>query len=126
MSSLADRRDTRRIIVGSEFGISFTLKGHGFHDVRITNVSTGGCFALVGARDARLFERGAVLEDLILMHPELPKAPIMATVSYVLGGRPAADPLELVGIGIQFLGMNDDAQKALDAWVDAASAAQQG
>ncbi len=125
MSSYADRRDTRRIIVGPEFGISFTLKGHGYRDVRITNLSLGGCFALVGARDARLFERGAVLEELILQHPELPKAPIVAAVSYVLGGRPGADPMEMVGIGIQFLGMDDAAQASLDTWVDAATTAQQ-
>jgi len=124
MSSFADRRDTRRIIVGPEFAISFTLKGHAYQDVRITNLSTGGCFALVGVRDARLFERGAVLENLVLLNPELPKAPIIAAVSYVLGGRPTADPLEMVGIGIQFLGMDDDAQASLDTWVDASVASQ--
>jgi hypothetical protein len=125
MSTYADRRDTRRIIVGPEFGISFTLKGHNYQDVRITNLSTGGCFALVGARDARLFERGAVLENLVLMHPELPKAPIIAAVSYVLGGRSTADPMEMVGIGIQFLGVDDQAQQSLNAWVDASVASQQ-
>jgi hypothetical protein len=125
MSSLADRRDTRRIIVGPEFSISFTLKGHGYQDVRITNLSGGGCFALVGARDARLFERGAVLEGLVLLHPELPKAAIIAVVSYVLGGRPSADPLEMVGIGIQFLSVPEAAQTALSTWVDAATAAEQ-
>ena len=125
MSSYADRRDTRRIIVGSDFAIAFTLRGHGYRDVRITNLSTGGCFALVGARDARLFERGAVLEDLILLHPELPKAPFLATVSYVLGGRPGGDPLQMIGIGIQFLGVPDAAQEALNTWVDAASVSQQ-
>ncbi len=125
MSTYADRRDTRRIIVGPEFGISFTLKGHNYRDIRITNLSTGGCFALVGARDARLFERGAVLEDLILLHPELPKAPFLAAVSYVLGGRPGPDPLEMIGIGIQFLGVADPAQESLDTWVDAASVSQQ-
>ncbi|WP_306590355.1 PilZ domain-containing protein [Geothrix sp. 21YS21S-4] len=124
MISQADRRDARRIIVGAEFAISFTLRGHDYRDVRITNLSPGGCFALVGARDARLFERGAVLEGLVLQHPELPKAPILATVSYVLGGRPGADPLELVGIGIQFQGMDPASQEALDTWVDAAEAAQ--
>jgi len=121
MGTYADRRDTRRIIVGSEFAIAFTLRGHNYRDVRITNISTGGCFALVGARDARLFERGAVIEGLVLLHPELPKAPILATVSYVLGGRPGADPLEMIGIGIQFLGIPDGAQEALNTWVDAAS-----
>ena len=121
MSTIADRRDTRRIIVGPEFAIAFTLKGHNYRDVRITNISTGGCFALVGARDGRLFERGAVLEGMVLLHPELPKAPIMATVSYVLGARSGPDPMEMIGIGIQFLGVPDAAQKALDTWVDAAS-----
>ena len=125
MSTYADRRDTRRIIVGPEFAIAFTLKGHAYRDVRITNLSPGGCFALVGARDARLFERGSVLENLILMHPELPKSPIIAAVSYVLGGRSEDDSMEFMGIGIQFLGMEDLAMNALDTWIEAASASQQ-
>ena len=126
MSTYADRRDTRRIIVGPEFGISFTLKGRGYQDVRITNLSAGGCFALVGAQDARLFTRGVVIENLVLRHLELPKAPIIAAVSYVLGEPSSADPMEMVGIGVQFLGMPEEAQMALDTWVDAATASQQG
>ena len=126
MSTFADRRDTLRIIVGPDFGIAFRRKGHDYRDVRITNLSAGGCFALVGARDARLFERGVVLDDLVLMHPELPKAPIIAAVSYVLGGPSTADPMEMVGIGVQFQDMDDAAQKALDAWVSAANTAQLG
>ena len=126
MSSFADRRDTQRIIVGPEFGIAFRLKGHDYRDVRITNLSPGGCFALVGARDARLFERGVVLDNLVLLHPELPKAPIIAAVSYVLGGPLTADPMEMVGIGVQFQGMADEAQTALDAWISAANTTQLG
>jgi hypothetical protein len=126
MNTYADRRDTRRIIVGPDFSISFTLKGHGFRDVRITNISAGGCFAMVGARDARLFDRGSALENLVLLHPELPKAPIIGAVSYVLGGHPSTDPMELMGVGIQFLGMEENAQNALNAWVDAAAASQLG
>ena len=125
MSSIADRRDTRRVIVGPEFSISFLLKGHTYRDVRITNLSNGGCFAMVGARDARLFERGATLENLVLEHPELPKSPISATVSYVLGGRPGLEPMEHVGIGIQFLSMEDPTRDALSVWVDAATASEQ-
>jgi hypothetical protein len=126
MSTYADRRDTRRIIVGPEYAISFLLKGYAFQDVRITNLSLGGTFALVGVREARLFERGAVLENLVLLHPELPKAPIIAAVSYVLGGRLESDPMEFVGIGIQFLGMEDSALASLDTWLDAASVSPQG
>jgi hypothetical protein len=124
MSTFADRRDTRRVIVGPEFGISFTLKGRPYAQVRITNLSLGGCFALVGAREARLFERSSVLENLVLLHPELPKAPILAAVSYVLGGRPGAEPMEYVGVGIQFMSMEDETQEILDTWVSAATAAQ--
>jgi hypothetical protein len=32
--------------------------------------------------------------------------------------------MEMVGIGIQFLGMEDGAQASLETWVDAASASQ--
>jgi len=120
MNTYADRRDARRIVVGPDFAISFILKGHRYQDVRITNLSTQGCFALVGVQSAGRFERGAVLEELILSHPDLPKAPIIAAVSYVLASRPSAEPLEMVGIGIQFLSVDDLARKTLDAWVDAA------
>lgn len=121
MGTLADRRDTKRVILDSAFAIAFTLKGYAYQEVRITNISMGGCFALVGARDARLFMRGAVLENLVLLHPELPKEPITAVVSYVLGGRPGQETMEMVGVGIQFLNMDDAAQNALAAWIDAAA-----
>jgi hypothetical protein len=125
MGTLADRRDTRRIILGPDFAISFSLKGYIYQDIRITNISIGGCFALVGVRDARLFLRGATLENLVLMHPDLPKEPVTAVVSYVLGGRPGQEALELVGVGVQFLSMEDSTKDALTAWVEAAVVAQQ-
>ena len=125
MSQASDRRDSHRIFLRPGFGISFTLKGYAYHDVRITNLSPAGCFALVGVRAARLFERGALLEGLLLLHPELPKAPILATVVYVLGARPSGNPLSMTGIGIQFLGMDEGAQRALDTWLCAAKIAQQ-
>jgi len=122
MSTYANRRDARRVIVGPEFGISFTLKGHAYREVRITNLSPGGCFAMVGARDAGLFSRGATLEALILEHPELPKQPITGTVSFVLGHRPGGTTLDMVGVGIQFLCMDASAREGLDIWIDAALA----
>jgi hypothetical protein len=33
--------------------------------------------------------------------------------------------MEMVGVGIQFMGMDDAAQGALDAWVDASVASEQ-
>jgi hypothetical protein len=124
MPSPADRRDLRRVIVGQDHGISFTLRGHPYREVRISNLSSGGCFALVTHRDARLFERGAILERLVLLHPELPKEPMIATVAYVLGTRPGAPVMEFVGVGIQFLNIEPGPRAALDAWIDAAIAAE--
>ena len=121
VSALIDRRDARRIIVGPDFGISFTLKGQAFGGVRIANLSPEGCFALIGKREAGLFKRGAVLECLLLLHPDLPKTPVLAEVCHVLRG-PAAEPLDIVGIGIHFLNMDEPSRKLLDAWVDAAMA----
>ncbi len=126
MSFPADRREFRRAHVGSEFRISFSVKGQPFQDVRITNLGAGGCFALVGAREAPRFERGTPLERLMLLHPELPMAPIRAVVSYVLAHRPGLTPLERVGLGIQFLDMDPAAQEALATWVDAACASGRG
>ena len=126
MSSPADRRDLRRVIVGPDHGISFTLRGHPYQEIRISNLSAGGCFALVAHRDARLFERGAILEHMVLLHPELPKDPVIATVAYVLGSRPGGPVMEFVGVGIQFLNMDPPARAALEAWIDASVASQQG
>ncbi len=124
MSSPADRRDLRRVIVGPEHGISFTLRGHPYQEIHISNLSAGGCFALVAHRDARLFERGAILEHLVLLHPELPKDPMIATVAYVLGSRPGSAPMDVVGVGIQFLSMEPPARASLEAWIDASMASQ--
>ncbi len=126
MSSPADRRILRRIIVGPGYTIRFVLRGHPYAEVRISNLSTGGCFALVPHRDARLFERGAILEQLVLLHPELPKEPLIATVAYVLGNRPGAPPMEFVGVGIQFLNLEPDALARLETWLDAAAITSQG
>jgi hypothetical protein len=50
----------------------------------------------------------------------------MAAISYVLGGRPSANPLEMVGIGVQFLSLDDDTQMGLETWISAANITQRG
>ena len=119
MTTQIDRRDARRIIVGPDFGISFILNDRVFGEVGIANLSSEGCFALVGSQLAGLFKRGAVLENLLLLHPDLPKTPITAEVCHVLG-RPTTELTEMVGLGIHFLSVDAPARKLLDAWVDAA------
>lgn len=124
MHNHAKRRNTR-VITGPEFAISFTLKGHDFRDIRIMNLSMGGCFALLGARTARFFLPGATLDDLKVLHPELPLGPITATVAYVLGYGPGGEATDQVGMGLQFLSMDAPSRRALETWMEKAAAAGQ-
>jgi len=121
MTSHAHPRDTR-VITGPEFAISFTLNGHDFRDIRIMNLSVGGCFALLGAHTARFFLPGATLDGLVLLAPELPKGPIIATVAYLLGYFAGAEATDQVGMGLQFLSMDAATRQALEAWVEKATA----
>ncbi len=125
MTSHASRRDAR-FLTGPEFTIAFTLQGQGFQDIRMMNLSVGGCFALLGGRMARFFLPGATLEGLVLLHPDLPKGPIRAGVAYVLGYSSAGEGTDQVGMGLQFLSMDATTRAALEAWLEGATAGQAG
>lgn len=125
MNSHANRRDTR-VVTGPEFTISFTLKGHAFQDIRIMNLSVGGCFALLGGRTARFFLPGATLDGLVLLHPDLPKGPISAAVAYVLGYSVGGEATDHVGMGLQFLSLDAATRAALETWLAIATAGQAG
>jgi len=118
-----DHRRATRVITGPEFAISFTLKGHDFHDVRIMNLSVGGCLALLGGRTARFFLPGATLDNLVFLHPDLPKASLSATVTYLLGYSSTEAAADQVGMGLQFLSLDAPIRQALETWVGAATAA---
>ena len=122
MNSHDHRRETR-VVTGPEFTISFSLNGYDFREVRIMNLSVGGCFALVGARTARFFLPGVTLDDLVFLHPDLPQGSIRAAVTYVLGYAFGGEATDQVGMGLQFLSVDASTRQALEAWVDAAAAA---
>jgi c-di-GMP-binding flagellar brake protein YcgR len=114
METVPERRSCRRIVVGPEHAIRFQAKGRPFQNIRITNISSTGCFAMVGQHEVPWFEQGALLENFAFEHPALTTEPITARVMYVLGG---ADVLEFVGVGIQFVSMNVDSTRTLDAFL---------
>jgi c-di-GMP-binding flagellar brake protein YcgR len=117
MSAHPDRRDHRRVILGPGHSASFSLEGEDFQNVSLSNLSDGGCFALVDKGRAHLFVRGTVLERLTLGHSELPKGPIAATVAYALDHQSLESMMDLVGVGVQFLSMAPETRSALAAWV---------
>ncbi len=115
MSLAPDRRDSRRVILGPSHSARFVLKGHPFQEVRITNISMGGCFLMIGKRDEPLFKKDSLLENLVVEHGELPKDPMTGQVVYTLGTRgPATD---YVGVGVRFIAMADGTQDQPQAFV---------
>ena len=114
----SDRRSKRRIIVGADHTIQFIVKGHPFLNVRITNLSIDGCFATVHRGEVRLFTSGAILENLMFEHPDLPPGAITARVSYALGDQAHGEVMEFMGLGIQFIATPPETLALLQIWVD--------
>ena len=102
MTTPSERRDAQRIVVGPDHTVRFLVRGHPFRGVRITNLSLGGCFAMVGARDAGLFPAGTLLEQFTFEHPALPQSPLTAEVRYCLGSEAGSAPMAVLGLGIMF------------------------
>lgn len=113
-----ERRDNRRILVGADHTIRFLAKGHAFRNVRITNLSMGGCFATVREGDAGVFPKGTILEQFSFEHPDLPQSPFVAQVTFTLGGDPKQPRLDFMGLGIQFLQPPEDIRQGLAHFVD--------
>jgi hypothetical protein len=111
-----ERRDQRRVNLDPEYTVSFSLGDRSFSLLPTPNLSGGGVCVMVPSDQARLFDRGTVLKDLVLEHPRLPKDPIQAEVAYTLGaGHPGTMPF--VGVGVKFVSVPPAAQEALNAFV---------
>lgn len=119
MEHQPERRASRRVVVGPEHTIRFSVRGHAFREVRITNVSLTGCFAMVNQRDATLFIQGSLLEHFSFEHPDLPLGPITAKVMYLLGGPSEQASLDFLGVGIHFIGMDEAAVGVLEEFLSA-------
>jgi hypothetical protein len=120
MADFTERRDNRRISLGPGHTIRFRVGGRAFKGIRITNISGSGLFATVDRGEAGLFEKGVLLEDLVLDHPMLPKGHIRAQVVYTLGLDAEGPPMAFVGMGMHFLDMPAKTQEDLNHFIAAA------
>ena len=114
MEHSLERRSRCRVAVGAEHAIRFTAKGHTFQNVRITNISITGCFAMVSQRDVALFAQGTWLENFAFEHPDLILGPITAKVMYTLGGASEGSTFDFMGVGIHFVSMDDGSRMQLE------------
>ena len=116
MDFSTELRAGQRLFLGPEHSIRFLLKGHAFREIRITNVSRGGCFAMVPQGDKTLFGPGALLEQLTFDHPDLPRGPITARVCYAVGTQSG---LDFMGVGIEFIAMAPETRERLAVFIEA-------
>ena len=89
MSEESDRRRFARLsTAGGAYQVTFTLGETLVTNARLANISSGGCGLEIQMADARDLDTGAVLENLCLIHPDLPCVPLQATVVRLLGKVP--------------------------------------
>jgi len=119
MDSASDRRSKLRIVVGPDVTIQFRVKQFAYKNIRITNLSAGGCFATLPRAENHLFRQGTLLEHFGFENLDLTGEPFMAKVAYVLGGSGGGrGALELIGLGIHFLAMTPSMEESLLHFVD--------
>lgn len=118
MSQPSDRRDCRRLFVGPEHTVAFEVKGHVFKGIRITNISMGGCFAVVSGRSASLFSAGTILEHFALEHIDFPKGTFAAQVRYVVSSSGSEAASDFLGLGIAFMTLPEDVKATINTYLD--------
>ena len=122
MDSASDRRSKLRIVVGPDVTIQFRVKQFAYNNIRITNLSAGGCFATLPRTENHLYRLGTLLEHFQFENADLRSEPFMAKVTYVLGGGGGGrGGLELIGLGIHFVAMTASMEELLLHYVEARS-----
>jgi hypothetical protein len=111
-----ERRDQRRVPLDAGYTVSFRVHETDFDGLPTPNLSGGGLCVMVPADRARHFQKGALLQDLVLQHPDLPKDRLCGEVAYTMGGG-HLDALRFIGVGVKFVDLPPTALEALNAFV---------
>ena len=118
----SDRRSRLRIVVGPDVTIQFRVQKFEYINIRITNLSPGGCFATLPRSRNNPFRQGLLLEGFQFEHPDLAGEPIVARVAYVLGADGGGrGGLEILGLGIHFHAMTPSSAEMLLQFLEARS-----
>ena len=95
------RRHVRLSTSGGPYQVSFRFKDRHVGAARLANVSAGGCGLEIQMGDAWDMDTGSVLEELFLLHPDLPCVPLQAIVVRMLGKVPGKTS-GYVLVGVEF------------------------
>lgn len=82
------RRDARLSTSGGPYQVGFHFRGRHVTSARLANLSASGCGLEIQIGDAWDMDTGAVIEELFILHPDLPCVPLAATVMRLLGKVP--------------------------------------
>ena len=73
---------------GQPYGVRFQLHDRIVDDTLLANLSAGGCGLEIQMVDAWDLDTGSVLDNLCILHPDLPCVPLQGTVVRLLGKVP--------------------------------------
>ena len=82
------RRFTRMSTSGGPYAVTFQIHGRVVDSARLANLSAGGCGLEIQMVDAWDLDSGAVLENICIIHPDLPCVPLQGIVMRLLGKVP--------------------------------------
>lgn len=106
----------RRLAVGPDHTVQFTLGPQRLSRIRITNLSAGGCFALIPAEYGDFARVGGILGDFQFEHEDLPATPFTAKIIRISRGLSEVSDCD-TGLGIQFLSTSQQFTEWVDAYV---------
>lgn len=112
------RRFTRLSTSDGNYGVSFHFQDQLVVNARLANLSAGGCGLEIQMAEARDLDTGAVLDNLCLIHPDLPCVPLQATVVRLLGKVPGKTSGYLLA-GVEFTMMTPLVMGLIQAHIEA-------
>lgn len=82
------RRFTRLSTSGGPYEVSFSVQDRRVSTARLANLSAGGCGLEIQMVDAWDLDAGSVLDNLCILHEDLPAVPLQGILVRVLGKVP--------------------------------------
>ena len=112
------RRYTRMSTSGGPYEVSFQIHDRLVTAARLANISAGGCGLEIQMVDAWDLDTGSVLENLCIIHPDLPCVPLQGTVVRLLGKVPGKTSGYLLA-GVEFSMITGFVQELIEGHVQA-------
>ena len=116
MIDATNTRKYRRISVGPGHSVQFRLGSLDLKNIPITNMSAGGCFALLPGTLAHQLHPGTLLMDFQLENEQLPDTTICSRVVRIVKGLTDIQGKDL-GLGISFLSTSPHFYEQIDRYV---------